>query len=263
MHLAPVSQDHWLENPKRKTRSGKRRRKAGRRRFTLTRQSKGGTVAKRRRRRRRAITRPVRRRRRRPVAVAVATNRPRRRRRHHRRLPAPVYNPRRRRRRRRFSLLGNRRNPGFSIKSVLNEARQAGTLALQITAGKALTRAVRARVTSERGTKKQVAYELGIATLLGYAASMTLGARVGCNIMAGGYAAALEALIHQLQVPVLSDAIADDGNPQVIAVPPSVAPAVAGYVREQMNGYVSGYVPSRLGDSATTPGVSELSFIDS
>lgn len=260
MHLAPTSRTHWLENPQRKTRSGKRRRKARRRRLQLTRQSKGGTVARRRRRRRSAATpRPRRRRRRRNV---VMTNRPRRRRRHHRRngyVSGYVPNPRRRRRRRRSSFLGLRRNPGFSVRGIIGEAKDAAVLAGQVIAGKALTRIVRNRVTTERGTKKQVAIELAVATALGVAAGM-VNKRLACNIMAGGYVGAFESLIHQLNVPVVSEALADDGNPQVISVPPAVASAVSGYVKDALSGYVD---RSQLGDSGSTVSdVSELSFID-
>lgn len=196
--------------------------------------TKGGTVARRRRRRRNtaATTNPRRRRRRRrnPATTVAATANPRRRRRRH-----IVHRARSYRR---------RRNPGFSVRGIVREMKDAGMLAGQVVAGKAITRIVRARVVpaSKKGTYFQVVAELGVATLLGYGAGMAFGQRVGANVMAGGYVGAIESLIHQIPaLKPVSDAISDDGNPSTITVPASAAAEVAGYVQS-----LGGYVPQNL-----------------
>lgn len=122
--------------------------------------------------------------------------------------------------------------------------KDAGMLAGQVVAGKAITRIVRSRIigADKKGTMFQVGAELGIATLLGYGAGMAFGQRVGANVMAGGYVGAIESLIHQISaLKTVSDAISDDGNPTTMTVPAAAASQVAGYVDS-----LGGYVPPSL-----------------
>jgi len=195
-------------------------------------------MAKRRRvRRRRTVARsaPKRRRRRRSNPVARANPPRRRRRTRRRRNPVTaISNPRRRRRRRSG---GYRRNPSFSVRGILAQAKAAGFTAVQIVGGKVATRIVRNYIPGGKPaagqplTPMQILIELGAATLVGYAGSMFLGARVGANLMAGGFVGVVESLVKTYQIPLAADALADDGDPNVVQVPSSMG----GYVRDLAN----------------------------
>lgn len=264
-HLAPVSEDKWLENPPRRRRATTSRRSAKKRKppkgfrswktymASIRPKSKGGTVAKRRRRRTAAAA-PRRRRRRRNPVRAVALANPRRRR---RRNPVrALANPRRRRRRsygvtrRRY-----RRNPRLSIRGVLNQAQAAAVTAVQIVGGKVATRVIRNYIPGGKPaagvalTPTQILIELGAATAVGYLGSMFLGSRVGANLMAGGFVGVVESLVKTYKVPLAADALGDDGDPNVITVPASMG----GYVRDAigagngsaLGGYVAeGAIPA-------------------
>jgi hypothetical protein len=151
----PVSTDKWLENPprRRRARSSSSRRRKNKRpppkgfrtwkayMKSIRPTSKGGTMARRRRRRRRnpVAANPRRRRRRRNPPVAL-TNRRRRRRRN----PVVAVNRRRRRRVRSFNRRRNySRNPRFSVRGVLGQAKTAAVTAVQIVGGKITTRVIR------------------------------------------------------------------------------------------------------------------------
>lgn len=214
----------------------RRRRRTADGRFIATRSS-----PPRRRRRRRRINPPAaqanprrRRRRRRNPGTAVvryASNAPRRRRR--RRTSNPFTAARR-----------FRRNPSFSVRGMLRQAEDAAKTAVQIVGGKIATRVVRNYIPGGKPapgaalSPVQIGIELGAATLVGYLASMFLGNRVGANAMAGGFVGVLESVIKTYKVPVAADALGDDGDPNVINVPAGMA----GYVREQVNNGLSGYV---------------------
>lgn len=213
-------------------------------------------MATRRRRRRRnpvAKNRPRRRRRRRnPVTVAAN---PRRRRRRN-----PVYAANRRRRRRNPAFAANRRrryrrNPSLSVNSVLRLAKDAAMCGAQVVAGKAATRIIRNYVPGGKPaagqalSPTQIAIELGAATAVGFVASRFLGNKAGEYMMAGGFAGVIESLIKTYKVPVVADALGDEGDPNVITVPAHMA----GYVREAIAPALSGYVQD--GDSINGPGL--------
>lgn len=248
-HLVPVSRDKWLENPrprarKRRSSSGKKRRPPkGFRTWRAYMDSirpnrKGGTVAKRRRRRRRtaAINRPRRRRRRRINPPVALTNRRRRRRRRINR-PLALTN---RRRRRHHSSRRRINPPRFSVRGIIGQAKTAAVTGVQIVGGKIATRVVRNYIPGGKPapgaalTPTQIAIELGAATVVGYLGSMFLGARVGANLMAGGFVGVIESLVKTYKVPVAADALGDDGDPNVITVPAHMS----GYVRDTLAGYV-------------------------
>lgn len=203
-------------------------------------------MATRRRRRRRnpvAKNRPRRRRRRRnPVTVAAN---PRRRR---RRNPAYAANRRRRRRRNPSVFRANRRryrrNPSLSINGVLRLAKDAATCGVQVVAGKAATRIIRNYIPGGKPaagqalSPTQIAIELGAATAVGFLASRFVGRRAGEYMMAGGFAGVIESLVKTYKVPVVADALGDEGDPNVITVPAHMA----GYVREAIAPALSGYV---------------------
>lgn len=215
---------------------------------------KGGTVARRRRRRTTAAHRSTRRRRRRRNPPAVALANPRRRRRHHvaarrRRYTTHAFSAPRRRRR-------YHRNPSFRARGILREVKSAFGLAIQIEAGKLGTRVVRNYIPGTqqyKGKPLGLAIELGTAVALGYVASMVGGARLGANVLAGGVLATIESAIAQYRVPVLYDAVSDDGA--TMTVPAASASNVAGYVRD-----MGGYVPPGLGDVGGGSSIPELSF---
>jgi hypothetical protein len=222
--------------------------------------SKGGTVARRRRRRRNTaatVNRPRRRRRRRnPSTVAAVANPRRRRRSSRRRYTVRALSPRRRRR---YS-----RNPSFRARGIMREVKSAFGLALQIEAGKLGTRIVRnyiPGVAQYKGRPLGLLVELGTAIGLGYVGSMAFGARVGANLLAGGVLATLESAIAQYRVPILYDAVSDDGA--TMTVPATAASTVAGYVDS-----LGGYVPPSLAGVGDVGGgrgygasnVPELSF---
>lgn len=221
--------------------------------------NKGGTVARRRRRRRNAaaaVNRPRRRRRRRNPATTVALANPRRRRRRsvvrsRRRYANPIAN---RRRRRRYA-----RNPSMSARGIIGQVKRATKLALQIEAGKLGTRIVRnyiPGVAQYKGKPLGLVVELGAAVASAYLVGMVAGPAVAANWLAGGMLGVIESGIAQYRIPVLYDAISDDGA--TMTVPAASAPAVAGYV----NG-LGGYVPPGLGDISSGDygsGVPELSF---
>lgn len=223
--------------------------------------SKGGTVARRRRRRRSAATVAPRRRRRRrnpAVARAAATPNPRRRRRSSaRRRRYTIHTHATRRHRRRYS-----RNPGFRVRGILGQVKQAFGLAVQIEAGKLGTRIIRnyiPGVAQYKGKPLGLLVELGTAIASAYVVGMAFGQRVAANWLAGGVMATLESGIAQYRIPVLYDAVSDDGA--TMTVPAAAAPAVAGYVSG-----LGGYVPPSLaglgdvGDSGASSGVPELAF---
>jgi hypothetical protein len=166
--------------------------------------------------------------------------------------------PRRRRRRRRTSnpftaARRFRRNPSFSVRGMLRQAEDAAKTAVQIVGGKIATRVVRNYIPGGKPapgaalSPVQIGIELGAATLVGYLASMFLGNRVGANAMAGGFVGVLESVIKTYKVPVAADALGDDGDPNVINVPAGMA----GYVREQVNNGLSGYVNDGSGAAET------------
>ena len=261
----------WLINPRRAVRRRKRvgvKRKAKRSppkgfrtwkayMASIRPKSKGGTVARRRRRRRSAATTTTRRRRRRRrnpgTPVAYAAN-PRRRRRSHRRR----YTIRgtTTRRRRRYS-----RNPSVRVRGILGQVKTAFGLAVQIEAGKLGTRIIRnyiPGVQQYKGKPLGLLVELGTAVASAYVVGMVAGQRVAANWLAGGVIAVLESGIAQYRVPVLYDAVSDDGA--TMTVPAAAAGRVANAVSD-----VGGYVPpalagytSDLGDVGGT--VPELSF---
>jgi hypothetical protein len=138
-------------------------------------------------------------------------------------------------RRRRYS-----RNPRFSVRGVIGQAKTAAVTAVQIVGGKITTRVIRNYIPGGKPTPgaaltpTQIAIELGAATAVGYLASMFLGGRVGANFMAGGFVGVVESLIKTYKVPIAADALGDDGDPNVITVPAHMG----GYVREALSGYV-------------------------
>lgn len=211
-------------------------------------------MARRRRRRRRSTVTTVRRRRRR----RVASNPPRRRRRRRFRRNAVTFlNPGRRRRhsRRRF-----RRNPSFSVRGILSRAKDAAVTGVQIVAGKAVTRVVRNLIPGGKPAAgqglswMQVLIELASATLVGYAGEMFLGTRAGTNLMAGGFAGVVESMVKMYKVPIVADALGDDGDPYCVTVPPHLA----GYVREAIvnaPAEIAGYVQD--GAFVNGPGLGE------
>lgn len=208
----------------------------------------------RKRRRRSAAASPRRRRRRRrsnPGTVALAN--PRRRRR--RRNPVALRVNRRRRSTRRY-----RRNPRLSVRGVLGQAKTAAFTAVQIVGGKVVTRVVRNYIPGGKPapgaalTPTQIAIELGAATAVGYLARMLgLGSRLAENLMAGGFVGVVESLVKTYKVPIAADALGDDGDPNVINVPSSMA----GYVRESIaaNPALAGYVQD--GNDINGPGLGE------
>lgn len=265
--MATKSKQFWLINRAPKKRAKRSVRRAGAKRpppkgfrswktymASIRPKSKGGPVARRRRRRSSAakVTRR-RRRRRNPQTVAAITNPRRRRRRavHRRRYTARGAVARRRRR---YS-----RNPGFSARGIMRQVKTAMGLAVQIEAGKLGTRIIRnyiPGVQQYKGKPLGLLIELGTAVGVGYLGAMALGSRVGANLLAGGVLATLESAIAQYRIPVLYDAVSDDGA--TMTVPSSAAPAVAGYVQN-----MGGYVPPGLagvGDIGGGTGVEELSF---
>lgn len=208
-------------------------------------------MPRRRRRRRTAAVRSAPRRRRRRRNPVTARANPARRRRRRRRNPATAAvasNPRRRRRRRTvhsFARRRYRRNPSFSVRGVIGQAKRAGVTAIQIVGGKVATRVIRNYIPGGKPTPgqaltpTQIAIELGAATVVGYLASMFLGAGVGANFMAGGFVGVVESLVKTYKVPIAADALGDDGDPTVITVPAHMG----GYVRNAIaRAPLSGYV---------------------
>jgi hypothetical protein len=233
-HLAPVSRDHWLENPRKISAAARKRRKDKGKRST----SGGSTMPRRRRRRRTAAVRSAPRRRRRRRNPVTARANPARRRRRRRRNPATAAvasNPRRRRRRRAvhsFARRRYRRNPSFSVRGVIGQAKRAGSHRRsdrrrqgrnarhpELHSGRQANRR-RAHANANRHRVRR-------GDRVGYLASMFLGARVGANFMAGGFVGVVESLIKTYKVPIAADALGDDGDPNVITVPAHMG----GYVR--------------------------------
>lgn len=211
-------------------------------------------ATKRRRRRRRTSaarsTTPRRRRRRR--SVARATPRRRRRRRYARNPVARRYTANPRRRRRRYNP-----NPSFSVRGIIAQVKQASMTAIQIVGGKAATRIIRnyipggKPVAGQPLSPTQIAIELAAATAVGFAASRFLGRTVGANMMAGGFVGVVESLVKTYKVPVVADALGDDGDPNVIQVPAHMA----GYVRDAVQPALAGYVQD--GAAINGPGLGE------
>lgn len=219
-------------------------------------------ATRRRRRRRRTVARsaPVRRRRRRRnPPKTYAANRPRRRRRRsYRRNPGAAVAARRysanpRRRRRRYN-----RNPSFSVRSLISQVKTAAITAVQIVGGKAATRIIRNYIPGGKPvpgqplTPVQIAMEVAAAAAVGFVGSRFLGAKVGANLMAGGLTGVIESLVKTYKVPLVADALGDDGDPNVINVPARMA----GYVRDAVNSPdIAGYVQD--GASVNGPGLGE------
>jgi len=218
---------------------------------------KGGTVARRRRRRRNAaaVNRPRRRRRRRNPGTAMVLANPRRRRRVHRRRRYTMNALPNRRRRRRYS-----RNAPLRVRGIIGQVKKAFGVAVQLEAGKLGTRIIRnyiPGVAQYKGKPLGLVVELGTAVASAYLVGMVAGPSVAANWLAGGMLAVIESGIAQYRVPVLYDAISDDGA--TMTVPAAAASTVAGYV----NG-LGGYVPPGLGDVGSgdygSGSVPELSF---
>lgn len=244
--------DVWLLNPPRKRRrraAATTKRRATRRKSkrkipngfkswkaymaSIRPSNKGASVAKRKRRRRAATT-TKRRRRRNPVAVRSAN--PRRRRRSY-----AVARTRRR-----------RRNPGFSVNNIMNQVKDGAIGAVAVVGGEAATRIIRSRVLGmTAGDTISSVAELGIATALGVLGSKFLGRQIGRDMLVGGYAGVLRATAKQLGVPLVSDALADEGgyNRFIVGRNGRVRP-LNGYVQGggMLNGYVDRNAVAVLGD---------------
>lgn len=163
------------------------------------------------------------------------------------------YNRRRRRSRHRSnpSRRRYRRNPSFSVRGIMRKVQDAAVAGVQIVAGKVATRFVRNIIPGGKPAPgaplswMQVLIELAAATAVGYVGEMTMGTRLGANLMAGGYAGVVESLIKKYGADAtsalkpVSDALGDDGDPCAITVPGYMA----GYVRESIaRAPISGYV---------------------
>jgi hypothetical protein len=230
---------HWLTNPPSRRRMATKRKaphKSTKRRATTRRKAKrspphgfktwsaymasirpnsstGGTMAKRKRRGGRKATarRPKSRARRRRVYAANPAHRTRRR---------------------------YRRNPGFSVNRIIEQVKDGAIGAVAVVGGEAVTRLTRSRVLSmTAGTTLASATELGIATAIGILGERVVGRQIARDMLIGGYAGVLRATAKQLGVPLVAEALSDDG-PRVIRV--NGARRLSGYgAPSRLSGYAA------------------------
>lgn len=130
----------------------------------------------------------------------------------------------------------------------MNQVQTGAITAAQIVGGKVATRLIRNYIPGGKPlpnteiTTTQLLIEMGAAVGVGYLASMFLSARVGANLMAGGFVGVVESAIKKYRVggDMVKDLLGDDGDPSVITVPSNMA----GYVRDAVadaNGRLAGY----------------------
>jgi len=163
-----------------------------------------------------------------------------------RRRSVAVANPPRRRRR--------HRNPPM-MNDIMGRLMSGAVGGLTIVATEAGTRLIRSRALGmPAGTLLSGATELGISTGAGLLAGKFLGTETGQRVIDAGFASVIRAAVKQLGVPLISDALGDDGGGRryVIrngrALPRRLNGYVAGPARTvALGGYVSGF---DTGDSA-------------
>lgn len=148
----------------------------------------------------------------------------------------------------------------------MRRVQEAGTGALYVTVGKAGARLIRKQVTPDgAGTTLGHAVEIAAGVIIGMAAQAVLprGSRGPELIAAGALSGVAESVIKMTQVPLIADALGDDGTRYAMLrgdgtiagyVNPTTRPDLAGYVSR--GGPVT--APRRVGTAGLSRSMSQF-----
>ncbi len=122
-----------------------------------------------------------------------------------------------------------RRNPARRL-DVVKMLTRGTTMAAQVLIGKAATRAVPDLMNLPKGGNTGLAVQVATALGVGFIAQQFLSAGAAAAILAGGLTAPVETLIHNANIPYLSQYLSPNGEGVVAGYVPRHRP-LAGYVQ--------------------------------
>lgn len=152
-------------------------------------------------------------------------------------------NPARRRRRR----VSYRRNPGFSVKGVINRVKEGAIGGVAVVGGEMVTRAIRKKVLTNfvsptstvlaDGTMTAAAADIAIATGVGIVAERFVGRQIASDVLKGGFASVIRQFAKDMGVQAIKDVLSD-GGPRILPAGRRYLPRVNGYGQRAIAGYV-------------------------